>query len=128
MKREGFDMRRQQQGITFIGLLCILALVGVVLYAGVRLVPVYLNYMKIARTMEQVGADAKGDSPDPAAIRVALDRHWTIEDITEVQPKDIEVVKDENGVSLHVAYDHAVPYLANISLLAHFEKSVKIGQ
>jgi Tfp pilus assembly protein PilE len=45
-------MRQSQQGMTFIGLLCILALVGVIGYAGIRLVPVYLNYMKIARTME----------------------------------------------------------------------------
>ncbi len=30
-------MRQRQQGMTLIGLLCILALVGVILYAGIRL-------------------------------------------------------------------------------------------
>jgi hypothetical protein len=128
MTREDFDMRNRQRGITFIGLLCILALVGLVLYAGMRLTPVYLNYMKIARAMDQVAGDAKGETPDPAALRVALDRHWTIEDITVVAPKDIEIVKDEDGVSLHVAFDDTVPFLGNVSLVAHFDKSVKVAE
>jgi type II secretory pathway pseudopilin PulG len=121
-------MRQDQRGITLIGLLCILALVGAVLYAGVRLVPLYLNYMKVARAMEQVAKDFKGDTPDQGRIRVALDRHWTIEDINQVKVTDIEVVKGDDGVSLHVAYDQSVPYIANVSLTASFDKSVKIEQ
>jgi hypothetical protein len=119
-------MRNHQQGMTFIGLLCILALAGVVVYAGIRLAPLYLNYMKIARTMESVATEAKGDNPDPAAMRIAIDRHFNIDDPTGVTTKDIEITKDEGGVQMHVAYDDSVPYLGNISLTAHFEKTVKV--
>src|ERR1700674_681062 len=72
--REDF-MQRHQRGMTFIGLLCILALAGVVVYGGVRLTPVYLNYMKIVRTMESVASEAKGDNPDAETLRVGIDRH-----------------------------------------------------
>ena len=60
MKRH---MPRHQHGMTFIGLACILALVGVIGYAVVRLIPVYLNYMKIARTMDMTATEVKGDYP-----------------------------------------------------------------
>jgi Tfp pilus assembly major pilin PilA len=119
-------MRNHQQGMTLIGLLCILALVGVVVYAGIRLAPLYLNYMKIARTMEAVAAEVKGDNPDPGAIRVAITRHFNIEDPTGVAVTDIEITKDEGGVQMHVAYDDAVPYVGNVSLSVHFEKTVKV--
>lgn len=119
-------MRYRQRGMTFIGLIILMALVGVVGYGGLRLVPVYLNYMKIARAMEQVASETKGENPDPGRIRVALDKHWIIEDINQVASKDIEVSKDGDGVLLHVAYDQSVPYLANVSLTATFDKSVKI--
>jgi hypothetical protein len=119
-------MQKQQQGMTFIGLLCILALAGVVVYAGVRLAPVYLNYMKIARTMESVASEVKGDNPDPQSIRTSIDRHFNIEDPTVVTTNDIEITKDDGGVQMHVAYDDAVPYMGNISLSAHFEKTVKV--
>jgi Domain of unknown function (DUF4845) len=120
------NMRHRQQGITFIGLLLILSLVGVIGYGGIRLIPVYLNFIKVSRTMEQVAKEFKGDNPDPARIRVSLERHWTIEDIAEVTAKDIEVKKDGDSVVLHTGYDHTVPYIGNISLTVSFDKSVTI--
>jgi Domain of unknown function (DUF4845) len=119
-------MRNHQHGMTFIGLLCILALAGIVVYAGIRLAPLYLNYMKVARTMEAVAAETKGENPDPAAMRNAIDRHFNIEDPTGVDTKDIEITKDDGGVQMHVAYDSSVPYVANVSLSVHFEKTVKV--
>ena len=119
-------MRNHQQGMTFIGLLCILALVGVVVYAGIRLAPLYLNYMKVVRTMESVAAEAKGESPDVGAMRTAIDRHFNIEDPTGVDTKDIEITKDDDGAQMHVAYNDTVPYVANVSLSVHFEKTVKV--
>jgi hypothetical protein len=119
-------MRNHQHGMTLIGLLCILALAGVIVYAGIRLAPLYLNYMKIARTMESVATEVKGDNPDPGEIRNLIGRHFNIEDPTGVTEKDIEITRDESGVQMHVAYDDSVPYLGNISLSAHFEKTVKV--
>jgi len=120
-------MRRNQQGMTFIGLLCILGLVGAIGYAGIRLSTVYLNYMKVARTMNSTAAEFKSENPDPAAIRRSLDKHWEIEDISAVTVKDIEIEKDQGGtVTLHVVYDDAVPYIANVSLSVHFDKTVKV--
>ena len=120
------SMRQPQLGMTFIGLLCILVLVGAIGYAGVRLVPVYLNYMKLARTMESAASEFKGENAPLDGVRKSLDRHWAIEDITTVDQKDIEITRDDGGLQLHVAYDDAVPYIANISLSVHFDKTVKV--
>ncbi|MDP9012514.1 MAG: DUF4845 domain-containing protein [Pseudomonadota bacterium] len=122
----GPGIRRHQRGMTFIGLLCILALVGAVGYAGLRLVPLYLNYMKVARTLDAAATESKGENPDLAALHRSLERHWEIEDITGVDYKDVEVIKDGGGVSLHVAYDDSAPYVANVSLAVHFDKTVKV--
>jgi hypothetical protein len=119
-------MRRRQGGMTFIGVLCLLGLVGAIAYAGLRLVPLYLNYMKVVRSMEATASEFKSDNADPGAIRHALDKHWQIEDISSVESKEVEVVKDDGVVSMHVAYDDAAPYLANVSLSVHFDKTVKV--
>ena len=119
-------MRNHQQGMTFIGLLFVLAMAGVIVYAGIRLAPLYLNYMKVVRAMDGVAAEIKGDNPDPATIRGLLDRHFTIDDPTGIDVKDIEITKDDGGVQMHVAYDDAVPYVANVSLSVHFEKTVTV--
>ncbi|MGD0490857.1 MAG: DUF4845 domain-containing protein [Steroidobacteraceae bacterium] len=119
-------MRKQQQGMTFIGLLCVLALVGVVVYAGIRLAPVYLNYLKVARSLAGAAADAKGDNPDQRALMNALAKQWEIQDIDVPDYKEVEITKDADGTQLHIAYDQTVPYVANVSLSVHFDKTVKV--
>jgi hypothetical protein len=120
-------MQRRQQGMTFIGLLCILAMAGAIVYAGIRLVPVYLNYMNIVKTLETTASEFKGENADPAAMRISLERHWEITTISAVDYKDVEITKDEGGgVSLHVVYDDSEPYFGNVSLAVHFDKTVKV--
>lgn len=119
-------MRHRQQGMTFIGMLCIFALVGVIAYAGIRLAPVYLNYLKVVRAMQEVAAEFKGEAPDVTRMRVSLGKHWDIDDITEADYKDVEIKKDDDGVYMHLAYEHTVPYLGNVSLAASFDKTVKV--
>ncbi len=118
--------RHHQRGMTFIGVVIIFALVGVIGLAGLRLAPVYLNYMKVARSLDVTAAEFKGDNPDLAGIRRSLEKHWQIEDIDEVSAKDVEIVKGDDGVSLHVAYDHPAPYISNVSLSVHFDKTVQV--
>jgi len=112
--------------MTFIGLLCILALAGVVVYAGIRLIPLYLNYMKIAKIMDATATEVSGDNPDPGEMRRIIERHWTVDDPTGIDAKEIEITKDEGGVQMHVAYDDSVPYVGNLSLSVHFDKTVKV--
>jgi Domain of unknown function (DUF4845) len=120
-------MQRRQRGMTFIGLLCILAMAGVIVYAGIRLVPVYLNYMNIVKTLETTASEFKGENTDPAAIRNSLEKHWEVTTISALDYKDVEITKEEDGgVSLHVVYDDSEPYLGNVSLAVHFDKTVKV--
>jgi Domain of unknown function (DUF4845) len=118
-------MRHRQRGITFIGLLCIMVLVALPVYAVIRLVPVYLNYMAVSRNLESLRSEFKS-TPDPGGIRRSLDRHWQIDDVTTLQTKDIEITKEDGAVVVHAAYDDKVEYLGNISLLVSFDKTVRV--
>ena len=118
--------RHAQQGLTLIGLLALLALCGVIGFAALRLIPVYLNYMKVARTLDVTATEFSSDSADPDGIRRSLDKHWLVEDISAVEAKEVEILKHDGRVSLHVAYDDSVPYIANVSLSVHFDKTVMV--
>lgn len=126
MQRNQLARRDRQGGMTFIGLLCVLGMVGLILYAGVRLTPLYLNYLKVSRSMEAAAGEFKSENPDPGAVHRSLEKHWQIEDISGVDAKDVEVTKDESGMALHVAYEDSAPYIANVFLSVHFDKTVKV--
>ena len=112
--------------MTLVGLLCVLALAGLLGYAGLRLVPVYLNYMKVARSMELTATEFKSANSDQAGIRRSLEKRWQIEDISGVESKEVEILEEDGVFTLHLAYDDAVPYLFNVSLSVHFDKTVPV--
>ena len=43
---------RRERGVTLIGWLVLLTPLAICLYAGLRLAPVYLNYMKVSHTLD----------------------------------------------------------------------------
>lgn len=119
-------MRSRQRGVTAVGWLFLLTPLAIVLYAGMRLTPVYLNYMKVAKAMEQAGGEIKG-AVDPTAIRNAIDRHLMIEVVDFPTTKDMKITRDGSSWVVESQYDDEAPLFANISLHVAFDKTVRIG-
>lgn len=118
-------MLRRQRGATFLGMLIIFAIVGFALYGGIRLTPVYLEYMAIVRALQQT-AKEDAEATTPQELRTSLDRRWTVEDIKSIDPKDVEIKRTNTGFTMRASYDRKVPFVGNVSLLAHFDKSVDV--
>jgi len=72
-------MRNRQLGVTAVGWLVLLTPVAIVGYAGIRLTPVYLNYMKVAKAMDQAGSELKTGGANPQSIRNTIDKHFDID-------------------------------------------------
>jgi Tfp pilus assembly major pilin PilA len=120
-------MRSRQRGATFIGMVVIIGIIGFGVYAGIRLTPLYMEYMAVARAMEQTAKEDSG-ATSPNQLRTSLDRRWTIEDIKSLQPKDIEIKRAANGYTMRAWYRAEAPFVANVSLVVDFDKSVTVSQ
>ncbi len=116
--------KHRQGGMTALGLLILIAFVGLFVYAAIRLLPVYLEYFNVVRAMESVKSDTDGGA---AALRNSLEKRFDIEDIKSLSYKDIEIRRDGATWVLHAAYDAEAPYLGNVGLVAHFDKTVTLS-
>jgi uncharacterized protein DUF4845 len=116
----------QQRGATFLGMLTIVAILGFALYACIRLVPLYKEYMDVARALSQTAKDL-GNSASPAEIRKSLERRWEIEDIKSLDFKDVVINKVGNTSTVRAQYRAETPFIANISLVVDFDKTVTMG-
>jgi hypothetical protein len=105
----------------------IIAILGFALYAGIRLTPVYLEYMSVVRALEQTAKENADGSTNPLDLRNALDRRWTVEDIHSLTPKDVEIKKSGAGFTMRAWYRAEAPFVANVSLVADFDKTVHVG-
>jgi hypothetical protein len=120
-------MRNRQVGVTAIGWLFLLTPVAIVVYAGIRLAPVYLNYMKVAKAMDQVGNELKAGGVSAQSIRATIDRHFEIDMVDYPTTRDMKITKDGGSWVVESQYDDDAPLFANLSLHVTFDKKVKIG-
>jgi len=120
-------MRSRQAGITFIGWVVLLVPVAIVGYAAIRLTPVYLNAMKVAKTLKQTASENQGETIlNPAAVRSSIEKRFDIEGVNYPAVSDVAVSRDGTAWVLSVDYEDTVPLFAGISLLVHFEKSATV--
>ena len=119
-------MRSRQRGATFLGMVVIIGILGFALYAGIRLTPLYLEYLAVARALEQTAKEDTGVT-SPQDLRNSLDRRWTIENISSIEPKDIEIKKAGTGFTMRAWYRAEAPFIYNVSLVADFDKTVRVG-
>jgi len=123
-------MFRRQRGVTFIGWLFLMIPVAILAYVGIRLVPIYLNYMRVAHSVEQTATEMKTDdaaSLTPLLIRATLSKHFDIESISFPDVKDVTVTRDGTGWLIEAKFEDTAPLFGNISMVVDFDKASKIG-
>jgi hypothetical protein len=122
-------MYRRQRGVTFIGWLFLLVPVALTLYAGIRLVPMYLNYMRIVRALDSTAAEVKGgeDASTHEAIRISLLRHLEVDSVEFPTMKEISIRRDGRSWVIEAKYEDEAPLFSNISLVVAFDKIATIG-
>ena len=121
-------MQHRQRGMTMLGILVLVVVVGAWVYAGIRMTPKYLEHMRIASTLEKV-RDEFDANPGTTEfmLRKAVERHFDIEMVNVITSKDIEITKDGAMFTMRAAYEDTVPLAGNVSFLLEFDKSVEVN-
>ena len=115
---------RRERGMTTVGLIILVTFVGLFVYAGVRLLPVYLEYFNVIKAVENLKSEA---DQGPPAMRIALEKRFDIEDIKSLSYKDVEITKEGASYAVRVLYDAQTPFVGNIGFIVHFDKTVSLG-
>lgn len=123
------SLHRKARGITLIGFVILLAVVGFFVYLAMRLVPVYVEYMGIVKSMEQVRSESGSANASPEEIRRSLSLKFNTQYIDDnaIPPQAIQVIREGNAQVLRIRYERRVPFVYNLELLATFDKSVNLS-
>lgn len=121
-------MRSRQTGITILGLLVALVLVGGWVYVGIRLVPVYLESMAIQSALNKVRDEFESNpGTNEQLLRTAVSRQFDVETIDVINFRDVQITRDGGTFTIRAAYEDVVPLVANVYLLADFDHSVEVA-
>ncbi len=120
-------MRSRQRGLGWFGLLFVLGVIAFTAIVVVKCLPIYLNQMKIASSINKVASDPDNGRAEIQELRRDLQRFWDIEDINYLQPRDIKVKRTANGRFLSYEYEARERLFYNISIVIDFQDDVQLA-
>jgi Tfp pilus assembly protein PilE len=117
----------RQRGISLIGLIVTLAVLGFVGVMAAKLIPAYIDYAAVKKMFASMEAngDLKGNVHE---IRKSFERRNNIENVQDVKPDDLEITKEGGETVISVSWSKKVPLVSNISACLDFYVSTAPAQ
>jgi hypothetical protein len=116
---------RRHSGLTLIGFLIVLTITLFFAYAGMRLIPMYLEYNALTTAMDRLQDEPGSSKMSPSAIKQRVSRSlWASYASNNIKPAHMKISKVSGGIRVRVAYEIREPFLGNIDLVGKFDNSV----
>ncbi len=117
----------KQSGVTLGGMIIFLFFMGLLAYTATRVLPAYMDFWLVQRTLDQlVNQDKLADSNDER-IREQFSKHLSLNNITLVTRSDLLIERIPSGVRLSATFSTKRPYMGPVSLCLDFQAEASGG-
>ena len=116
---------RRQRGITMFGLLFWAIVIGMGALVGMRVVPTTLEYYTIVKAVNRITSEELATVPQ---IRSAFEKQKSIDLITSISGKDLDITKENEKVVVGFAYNSEIELFKPVYILIKYEGRSKGGR
>ncbi|CAN5652040.1 DUF4845 domain-containing protein [soil metagenome] len=115
-------MKRTQGGITLIGFVIVLGVVGLFAYVGMKLFPMYMEYYGVKQAMRAMASEPGMVDAEPAKIRDLFFRRLYVNYSDDnVKNENVKITRVGNGWQMDVKYEVRKPLIANLDVVGKFD-------
>lgn len=122
------NFKRRQRGMSFLGLVALVAILGFTAVIGLKLIPIYMDSWKIDGAMEAVINDPEIKELSRQQVINSMLKRLDIDSVDAVNysnyKESLTVTKKGDTTTINVYYQITTPLIGNLSLIAVFDKSV----
>lgn len=122
-------LRHEQRGMTAIGWLIVLALIGFFALLALRLTPLYLEFFTVKNSLEALKNEGGIADWTKADIKSALYKRFTINQVNRVDLNEHLIIERDEKTGMRkveIKYDVATPIAGNVEALVHFDHKVEL--
>ena len=120
-------MKRTQRGITLIGFVIVLGLVGFFAYIAMKLVPMYSEYYAVKQALKGLQAEPGIANRDPGKIQDLFFRRLYISYAENVKPEHVKIERVDGGWNMRVDYEVRKPLMANLDVVGKFSADEQLS-
>lgn len=118
-------MWRIQRGMSLIGVLFLVAMIGLLLKIGVALFPIYYDDRVVDSQIREVLKTMSSNST-PAEFMDALNKRLDLNNIRDYRAADlVKVDADGTGLTVHKSYERRAPFMYKTQFVSTFEGEFK---
>ena len=110
---------KRQKGISLVGLILVLAVLGFIGVLGLKIVPTYTEY----RAIQNAIVTAKATGGSVVEMQKSFDASAIAAYITSISGRDLIIAKENGETEISFAYEKKIPLVGPASLLLEYEGS-----
>ena len=112
---------QRQRGMTWLGWLVVLFVVGVFGICTVKMVPAYSDYGTIKATINDLMSDSRINLMSVAEVEDSLSKRFDINGVTGIKVSDLAITKADGELQIGLDYNVEEHLFYNVSVVMHFK-------
>jgi Tfp pilus assembly major pilin PilA len=121
-------MKGKQSGMTLIGFILVLGVVGVFVYMGMKLIPMYSEYYAVKQALNGLASEPGVAEKDPAKLKDLFFRRLYISYADNIKSENVKVTRKEAGWMMTVDYEVRKPLIANLDVVGVFHAEKELSR
>ncbi len=116
-----------QKGMTAIGWLLVMAIIAFVTLITLRTLPLYLEFAKVASTLESLKEEPGIGRRSKSEIVKIVKKRFDVNDVEHVDPKLIKVSNDGRVMKVGINYERREHLVGNVDIVTTFDKEIEVA-
>ena len=118
-------MASKQKGITFIGLVLVIAAGIFIAIIGMKVTPAYIEFFGVKKIISKIGNEPNFNDMSKKEIQEEFSNGANIGYVTVISANDLVIEKRDTGNVVTAQYQVTIPIVANASVLLDFNATTE---
>lgn len=116
----------KQRGVTALGWMVILALIGFFVLLGLKIIPIYMDHYRIKAVMESLTNEPLLIERGPPQIRQLIERRLKINYVWGFDKNNVKIVKNNSGYNVRTKFESRENLFGNLDVVVRFDHAVTL--
>jgi Tfp pilus assembly major pilin PilA len=117
----------RQLGMTVIGMLLLLVVIGFIALIAMKVVPMYIQFFSIKSTIESVRKEPQIAQMSPTDIQNAIQKRFDIGYVDNIKARDLKIRSDREGRVLDLVYQDERVLFYGLSVVLKVDEAIPLN-
>lgn len=115
---------RGQRGLSSVGWIALLIVVGFAAIAGIRIVPAYLDYYSVVSSAKSAHNKGALEGLSTTEVRETLRKQMRINNVDDIGDRVVSIKRSRGGIEMVIDYEVREPLIGNVDVILRFNRTI----